>query len=645
MDSNDRPADLPTLQDRYLEVIDRITDTILKGKIRSQEQIYQMLVADVQLGTGEIFERCLSDRLNAVQADLDNLKNPGQLFQRESPEIKQARFQRTQRALREIEKQWERWQQQNRVQGAIATAVRQVTNASESDRFTALLRAIDPNQQQVFSLSQLQQLAQALKSVGESGGDEELNREMQALGTGLDRSLASCQQLEGHLVRWIYEASSRQELGFGDAASGGRNPWAMWAKQVTSPLPQLLFATLAGDGSVVEAIARQPNLGLSAWVELAVVLQSLQGGLVAWFEQQPYNSQWGTAASSSTFLAFTSIWCQLSAGCQQAVAINSTNREVLAKGCFQVALQILRTFARRSYFPLYGGVFALLGDNYLRDTLNYLDAPLRQAEGTQEKARILTLLGYSQRVVGQYESARSFHQEALEIAQRDGDRPCEIANFNHLSRIEVAQKNYDRAINYSQRALILAREAGDKLGEANALATLGYSEVFSAQQLERMEPEVYERAIAYLQQGLNLSERLGDAQSQVLCSNSLGIAHVVAGDPQAALPELKKGAKAVQVLGDRYLQGLNFTYQAEAYYSLQDQKAAIYYACLGMYILEQIAASEWHQPAGLLTILQGQMGVEAFQQLLAQLRAEIIPTIGVDGYDHLPQLLEEGRST
>jgi hypothetical protein len=36
-----------------------------------------------------------------------------------------------------------------------------------------------------------------------------------------------------------------------------------------------------------------------------------------------------------------------------------------------------------------------------------------------------------------------------------------------------------------------------------------------------------------LQQGLNLSERLGDNQSQVLCSNSLGIARVVAGDPQA----------------------------------------------------------------------------------------------------------------
>ncbi|MER3590071.1 MAG: hypothetical protein C4322_21685, partial [Mastigocladus sp. ERB_26_1] len=58
---------------------------------------------------------------------------------------------------------------------------------------------------------------------------------------------------------------------------------------------------------------------------------------------------------------------------------------------------------------------------------------------------------------------------------------CEIANLNHKSHICVAQKDYSQAINYSQRALILARQTGDRTGEAHALATLGYSEVFAAQ--------------------------------------------------------------------------------------------------------------------------------------------------------------------
>ena len=96
----------------------------------------------------------------------------------------------------------------------------------------------------------------------------------------------------------------------------------------------------------------------------------------------------------------------------------------------------------------------------------------KQIEGTEDKARILTLLGYSQRTVGAYDKAIAFHQEALEIAIAANDYSCEVANLNHLSRTNVNLKNYSEAINYSQRALIGARQVGDKLGEANASVEL-----------------------------------------------------------------------------------------------------------------------------------------------------------------------------
>ncbi|HEY9805019.1 MAG TPA: tetratricopeptide repeat protein, partial [Candidatus Obscuribacterales bacterium] len=310
---------------------------------------------------------------------------------------------------------------------------------------------------------------------------------------------------------------------------------------------------------------------------------------------------------------------------------------------FQTTLQILRTFAQREYFPLYGGIFASFAGNYLRDALNYLDEPLRRAEGTQEKARILTLLGYSFRAQGQYDRAQNFHQQALELARTAGDRPCEIANFNHLSRACVAEKNYAEAINYSQQGLILSRQAGDRLGEANALANLGYSEVLQAQQLEHIEPETYESAIDYLQQGLKLSERLGDRQSQALCLSSLGIAHIVLDQPQMAIAYLEGGIQAAQFSGDVYLQARNLAHLAEAYYRLQNLEKAVYSGCLGMYLLEQMASNEWRQPAGLLMILQGQMGETGFQAALEQHRRQIAAVIGVDGYDHIPQLLEQYR--
>ncbi|WP_416668416.1 hypothetical protein [Egbenema bharatensis] len=90
---------------------------------------------------------------------------------------------------------------------------------------------------------------------------------------------------------------------------------------------------------------------------------------------------------------------------------------------------------------------------------------------------------------------------------------------------------------------------------------------------------------------------------------------------------------------------MNYSYLAEAHYALGHREAAVCVACLGMYLLEQIQAVEWRQAAGLLTILQGQMGDEAFQQAKAQGRSTLIKVIGVDGYDHLPQLLTQYRET
>ncbi|MBD2084121.1 tetratricopeptide repeat protein [Coleofasciculus sp. FACHB-542] len=616
------------LRDRYLQLIDQIVQTTLKGQIRSKEQVYKMLVKDVTPGTGEIFERVLEETLSATQQQVDTQKD----------EMKLAKATRTLRAMQTIRGEWERAQEKNRATDAIATAVQQIIASPPDDKLAALLRVIDPNLAQALNLPQL---ASALKQQAPEITHPEQDRDVQQLAEGLARGLESWQRLEGHLVSWIYDQN--RSLGFeGTPAQSG--PWGVWEKQVNSPYPQALFHALALNESVTELVAKQPS-DLISFVELAVILQYLQRGLVNWFDKLVYDSKVGARLSISTFLTFAVIWSQLANGLNQATILNSTSRDRLVNGCFQITLQILRTFSQRQYFPLYGGIFASFSGAYLRTTLDYLDAPLRQVEGTQEKARILTLMGYSQRAQGRYADAIAFHEQALEIARNAGDRPCEIANFNHLSRTCVAQKNYAEAISYSQRALILSRQTGDRLGEANALANLGYSEVFQAQQLEQIEPEIYETAINYLQQGLQLSERVGDGQSKALCCSSLGIALLIVEQPQEAIKYLESGLQAAQFSGDLYLQGRNLAYLSEAHYSLQNIDKTILTGSLGMYLLEQIAAEEWRKTAGLLTILQGQMGAEAFQKKLQQSRPQIIALIGVDGYDYIPQILEQYKQS
>lgn len=620
-------ADSPSLRDRYLELIDQIVQTTLKGNIRSKEQVYQLLVQSVEPGTGEVFERCLGDRLETTQQQAT-----------QADELKQAKATRILRALQTIQGEWQRWQTHNQDTESLSSGVRQIASAPEAEQLTALLSVLDPNRNPPLNLAQWSQLATLLRTTSTpSSHPEAQETATQALAEGIRRGLESWSRLEGHLVSWMYD-QSRGQLGF-DGVPGQQGPWALWAKQVNSPVPQELFQTLATDQSAVEWVEHRRQFDASDLVELAVLLRCLQQGLVSWFDKLVYDAKVGAKLSISTFLGFSVIWSQLANGFNQASTVNP-GWSHLTDACFQITLQILRTFSQRDYFPLYGGVFASFSGKYLRGALDYLSEPLQRSEGTQEKARILTLLGYSFRVQGQIDRAIAFHQQALKMARQADDRPCEIANLNHLSRTYVAQEQYSEAIDTSQRALILSRQVGDRLGEANALASLGYSEVFQAQSLHA-EPEVYERAVYYLQQGLELAEKVGDRQSQALCLSSLGIAHVALEHYQEAIAPLQRGVQAAQFSGDLYLQGINLIYLAEAHHRLQNPEQTLYAACLGMYLLEQIGSSSWRQPAGLLTILKGQLGSDAFQALLLQQRPAIIAVIGVDGYDHLPHLFEQ----
>jgi tetratricopeptide (TPR) repeat protein len=608
-----------SLNTRYFELIDRLVEDTLNGKIASKAIVYKRLVKGIDRGTGEIFERCLSDRLATTQAELET-------------KLKATRILR---ALQTIKQEWQRLQQENQDTDVIADASDRIA-AAESP-LLAFVKIIDSNQNKIFNREELEKLSHALKTKTSSNDDcataqpsDRSTQNLRQIATGISEGLKSCSLLEEDLISWMYEGS-KSSLGFNEEKFG---PWSLWAKKIDSPLPKQLFQTLARDGLVAEFARSCSSAELAAWVELIVLLQYLEKGLINWFDRQAYDLKAGKKSSLSTFISFSMIWCELSKG------FNSDRNE-LDRAFFQITLQVLRSFAKREDFPLYGGIFISFSGQYLKNTLTYLDEPLRQVEATKEKARLLTLLAYSQKVLGQYDRASEFYQEALAIARTTEDRPCEIAALNHLSRIRAEQKNYTEAIDYSQRALILSRQLGDRLGEANGLVNLGYAEIFSARQLEQVDTDTYERSTSYLERGLELAEKLKDIQSQALGYNSLGIAYVTLSQPAAAITTLAKGIELAQLCGDVYLQGLSFVYLAEAYYSLEDKLNALFNACLGMYYLEQIDFREWRQPAGLIAILQGKMDEEEFKNLWQQIRTPIISAIGVDGYDYLPTLLEK----
>ncbi|MBD2576722.1 tetratricopeptide repeat protein [Oscillatoria sp. FACHB-1406] len=605
------------IRDRYLELIDRVANLTLEGKIRSKTQVYKLLVEEIEPGTQEIFDRCLLEKVTATEAQLET-------------KVKAARVLR---ALQTLQGEWERYQQENRGQDAIASAAQQILSAAPDERLRVLLSILDPNQKQAFDGLLLQQLARSLQQTATIAPEPALAEDLRQLATGISQGIESFNALEEYLISWIYE-QGKSNLGFGEVEAA-RGPWAVWAKHSPHDLPRQLFATLARNQPAVSALPNAREIDRAAWLDLTLLLQYLQRGLVIWFDKQPYDAKIGKQLSFSTLLTFAALWSQLASGLQ--------SQPTLAEASFHMTLQTLRAIANRDDFPLYGGVFASFGGKALNDALNYFDEPLGRLEATPEKARILTLFGYSQQALGQYDAATNFHEQALDIARSSNDKACEVANLNHLSRICVAIKNYAEAIRLGQRALILARTEGDRPGEANALVNLGYGEVLSARQRDRLEAEAYEMAMNYLEQGLNLAQKLGDRQTQALAYNSLGIACVVLERAEEALQFLAPGLEAAQISGDRYLYALNYAYIAEAYRQTGATPKAIASAALGMYLLEQMGANEWRQPAGLLLVLQGEVGKESVKTALQDYRTAIIGAIGVDGYDYLPVLLERYR--
>ncbi len=598
---------LKKTMENCVELIEKIIELYLKGKIRSKQQISQMLAEGITQGMGEIFDRVLEQKIEETTAQLET----------------KLKATRVLRALETIKKEWINYQKENQVNQTIATATQQIIATETNQQILTLLKIIDPNKKETLNRKQLTELAESLKN--EPSKTEEINQ----LANGIIEGLKAFSQLEDHIINWIYE-QNKSTLGFAQEKKG---PWIYWEKKINSPLPKQLFQTLGEEKDITEISRKSNEREIAAWVELIILLQYLQKGLVTWFDKQPYDAKIGKKLSYTTLLSFSNIWAQLSIGFNQKNHLN--------QACFQVMLQILRTLAKRDDFPLYGGIFASFSGKYLQNALTYFDEPLTLFEGDQDKARLLALLGYSQRVLGNYQKAKTFHEEALEILSKTEDKPCFIAHLNHLCRIYIEEKEYSQAINYSQRALIFSRQYADRLGEANALVNLGYSKVFSAREIDSMDATIYQEAINYLEEGLQLAEKLGDRSILALGYNSLGIAYQMNSQPTAAIKALESAKKVAQSFGDAYLQGLNFAYLAEAYYSLENTSEAIHNGFLAMYLLNQIQSEKWRSSAGLLSIILGQIGTEKFQSILLENRPKIIRIIGVDGYDYLLELLNE----
>ena len=67
---------------------------------------------------------------------------------------------------------------------------------------------------------------------------------------------------------------------------------------------------------------------------------------------------------------------------------------------------------------------------------------------------------------------------------------------------------------------------------------------------------------------------------------------------------------------------------------------AIATASVAAFSLERIEAREWRQAASLLSALRGRLGLDEFMAMLEHSRGQIVPAIGVEGYESINDLID-----
>jgi tetratricopeptide (TPR) repeat protein len=175
-------------------------------------------------------------------------------------------------------------------------------------------------------------------------------------------------------------------------------------------------------------------------------------------------------------------------------------------------------------------------------------------------------LGNAYYSLGQYQRAIEFHQQHNEIAREIGDRSGEAASLGNLGNAYQSLGQYQRAIEFQQQWNEIAREIGDRSGEAKSLGNLGNAYRSLGQ---------YQRAIEFQQQSLEIKREIGDRRGEAASLGNLGNAYQSLGQYQRAIEFHQQSLEIKREIGDRSGEAASLGNLGNAYQSLGQYQRAI----------------------------------------------------------------------
>ena len=181
---------------------------------------------------------------------------------------------------------------------------------------------------------------------------------------------------------------------------------------------------------------------------------------------------------------------------------------------------------------------------------------------------LLGSLGILYLQIGSYKKSLEYTEKALKVARDIGNRKNEGASLGNLGNTYSALGQVERAIEYYKQALAISKEIGDRRNEGYWLGNLGNT--YSA--LGQVE-----RAIEYSEQALAIAQEIGDRLGEGNALGNLGTAYRSLGQVERAIEHYEHALAIAKEIGDRRGEGTDLGDLGTAYANLGQVKRAIEY--------------------------------------------------------------------
>ena len=178
----------------------------------------------------------------------------------------------------------------------------------------------------------------------------------------------------------------------------------------------------------------------------------------------------------------------------------------------------------------------------------------------------LSNLGLCHFSLGDYPMAIGLYEDALRIARQSGNRRGQANELGNLGNCHFSLGDYPSAIGLYEEALLIDRAIGNRQGEANDLGNLGDCH-FSLGD--------YRKAIGLHEDALLIDQAIGNRQGEAADLGNLGLAHFALRDYAKAIDLHEQARSIAGQIGDRQGEADQLSNLGNCHFSLGDYAKAI----------------------------------------------------------------------